>query len=216
MSPNCIEVERIADVEALAPDHPSRRHLEECPRCRSLWLSYQTFMAIEPVGGARPDAARLALAEFIRRRMAGTLPAQRPTRFTLRSLWAAPWRPIPLAAAAMIVVVAAVVLFRGGGRDEAPVLRGDSGVTAALTLNDPTRLADGSIQFSWSAAAEADAYEVRVYGPDLAELARRPATGTSLVVEAGFLPAGELTWRVVALHDGDVIETSAPASVTLP
>ena len=213
MSPNCIEVERIADVEALASDHPTRRHVEECPRCRSLWLSYQTFMATGPVDGARPDAARLALAEFIRRRATGTLSVERPSRFTLKNLWAG-WRPIPLVAAAMIVAVVAVTLFRGGGRDETPVLRGDSGVT--LTLTDPARLADGSVQFSWSAVAEANSYEVRVYGPDLAELARCPAAGTSLVVEAGVLPAGDLTWRVVALRDGDVVETSAPASLTLP
>ena len=49
LSADCIDVEEIGGVLELPAGHPSRRHAESCPRCRSLAASYVSFVAAEPV-----------------------------------------------------------------------------------------------------------------------------------------------------------------------
>ena len=68
MSPNCIEVERIGDIEGLPEEHSTRRHVTECPRCQSLWLSYQSFMKADVGDATHVDGARAALEKTIRAR----------------------------------------------------------------------------------------------------------------------------------------------------
>jgi len=58
-----------------------------------------------------------------------------------------------------------------------------------------------------------------LYGPDFRELYRSPNTAaTSLTVDRAVLPPDQtphldLTWRVFALSQGDVVATSAPGSI---
>ena len=67
--------------------------------------------------------------------------------------------------------------------------------------------------------AGADQYQVRLYGPDFSEIFRSAnTTATSLTVNpdrfAAKLPSTlDLTWRVYALSQGDVIATSPPGSI---
>ena len=70
-----------------------------------------------------------------------------------------------------------------------------------------------------AAMARADAYQVRLYGPDFGEIYRSANTAAaSMTVDRASLPPGQsshldLTWRVFALSQGDVIATSAPGSI---
>jgi hypothetical protein len=220
VNPNCIDVERIGDLSGLPEDHAARRHVKECPRCRSLWMSYQSFVK----AAASPDAdlewARRQLAATIRR-SAQEHPAGAPpsSRLSLRERWSVLLRPAPLVAAAALVVVAAVLWWRGGG-PEAPVMRGGEAAGPGLVLN-AAEVTATEIHFSWSAVPGADAYEVRLFDDGLDEVHHAgPVTAPEVVLDRSALPAlapgTSLTWRVLARRGGDVVETSSPASVTIP
>ena len=104
---------------------------------------------------------------------------------------------------------------------EAPVLRDDSAVSTAFALHAP-RIDGDTITLSWSSMSGADGYRVRVYGPDLVEIYRSPdVTEASFVLDRTALPSGlpsslDLTWRVYALSDGDVVGISPPGSIRIP
>ena len=72
MSPNCIDVERIADVES-SPE--LKKHVDDCPRCQSLWLSYQSFMTADVSSAPGADDARRSLEAVIRRQAGQAAPA---------------------------------------------------------------------------------------------------------------------------------------------
>jgi hypothetical protein len=128
-------------------------------------------------------------------------------------------KPAPLFAAAA-VVIAAVFVWNARGPQEG-VLRDDAAVSQPFSLQEATVGAD-AIRVTWTAMAGADAYQVRIYGPDLSEIYRHANVGeTSAVIDRSVLPAGlpptlDLTWRVYALAHGDVIEVSAPGSIRTP
>jgi len=219
LSPKCIDVERIADLATLPDDHESCRHARECPRCRSLWLSYQSFMEAGALPGANVEAARRELEARIRRHGASAFPAAAPPASRLKPgrFWPAWLRPAPVLVAAAVLALVAITVWRGG-EPEAPVLRGEDAGESALMLNPPDVSAAG-IRLSWSPMPGADAYEVRFFDDALSEVYRAPAAGTELVLDRSSLdvvPGTRLTWRVVALRGGDVVGTSSPASLTMP
>lgn len=216
MSPNCLDVDRIADVESAPESHPLRQHVAECPRCQSLWLSYQSFMKADVGDATNIEAARKALADTIRHK-AGVAPAPRASRMTTRPPWYVWLRPGLIAAMASLLTILAVSIWRGGGSDE-PVLRGDADATWSLQA---PRLADGSIVFEWQAVPGADAYDVQVFDDALNEVYTTGAvTTTTATVPREALPGvasgASVTWMVLALSGGDVVSTSPPASLTLP
>jgi hypothetical protein len=215
----CVDVERIGSVLEYPADHPVRRHTEECPRCRSLVQSYQAFLEASPAPGAGVTEARPRLDAAIRRGADAAFPAQARAPFPMKSggWWRAWVRPVPALATALVVVAAAFLFWPRG---EPTSLLRESGQAADawnLSVAAPT---DGSVLLSWNEVAGADAYEVRIYGPELDELLRLPSTATSVAVgRSAFpadLPAGaDLTWVVTALRGGDVMQTSPPGSLRL-
>jgi len=215
MSPNCIHVDRIADVET-SPE--LRRHVDECPRCQSLWLSYQTFMKADVAGAPRIDEARRELEATIRRQATNDAArATRPvSRLSTRRRAELGWlRPGLIAAFATILAAVAISVWRGSSNE--PVLRGGSQAVWELQTPHVTGIA---IVFTWSAVPGADAYDVEVYDDALNQVLHSAAvtTTTISVDRAAFanVPGGSaLTWRVRALKQGDVVTTSPPASLTL-
>jgi hypothetical protein len=215
MSPNCIDVERIADVES-SPE--LKKHVADCPRCQSLWLSYQSFMTADVSGAPQADDARRSLEAVIRRQAVQAAPdvAPRTSRLTTRRRAELSWlRPGLIAAMAAVVAVVAISLWRGGS-DE-PVLRGAP--EATWSLQSP-RVSGIAIVFKWGAVPEADAYEVEVFD-DALNLVLHSASVTTPTISvdrsafANIQPGTELTWRVRALRGGDVLATSPPASLRL-
>ena len=123
-------------------------------------------------------------------------------------------------AGAAVVAIAAVFVWTSRAPQEG-VLRDDGSQSQPFSLQ--AAQVDGqSIHLSWTAMAGADAYQVRLYGPDLNEAYRHPdLAGTSVVIDRSVLsddlpPNLDLTWRVYALSGGDVIEVSAPGSIRAP
>lgn len=218
MTDRCIDAERIGDVLALAPDSPERKHVESCPRCRSLAQSYAMFMETDAVPGANVADADARLSQW-RQNVIESAPAPAPKVRPgfLRSLLAGFMTRPALAAAALIVVAAAVVWLRV---DHAPEqrLRGSSPAsTEALSLSGARVSPTGSIDLSWSAQPQAQRYEVRIYAEDLTELARYHTAATEFTIPAGDIDtsAHVLLWRVVALANGNEIAVSAPGTIEL-
>lgn len=222
MKEECIDIERIAEVLELPADDPIRRHVELCPRCSALLLSYRAFLAAEDRPGADPGDAGRRLGRFIRSEIerpspdtsaAGAGPGR--TGFlsaALRSLFHRPaW------ALAALVVIAAAALWWRPWVSERPVLRGTPGGTSAASLElfVPQPLEDGSLLLSWGPLATADAYQVRLYDGELSEIARFDAgTETALLLRRSMLPAGApeaMLWRVAAFAEGDEIAASRPS-----
>jgi hypothetical protein len=217
MSPNCLDVDRIAEVGAVPEGHPLREHVANCPRCQSLWLSYQSFMKADLGGAARAGEARATLEESIRRRAAASGRAWPPVSLSARRpRWSGWLRPALVTAVAAALTLTAITLWRGDG--EQPVLRG---VEDARWLLAAPRPLDGRIEFEWQAVEDADAYELVLYDDALNEVYRSgtvTATTATVLREAlpGVADGASLTWRVLALRAGDVISTSPPSSLTLP
>ena len=213
MSPHCIDVERIADVET-SPE--LKRHVDECPRCQSLWLSYQSFISADVSGASRIDEARRALEATVRRSAATAAQPPRVSRLSTRRRAELGWlRPGLIAAFATIIAAVAISVWRGSSHE--PVLRG--GPKAVWELQTP-HVTGIAIVFAWSAVPGADAYEVEIYDDALNQVLHSAAVSTtSISVDRTALakvPSGAaLTWRVRALKAGDVVSTSPPASLTL-
>jgi hypothetical protein len=216
MSPSCIDVERIADVES-SPE--LRKHVADCPRCQSLWLSYQSFLSADVAGAPGADDARRSLEAVIRRQAGQTAAADvtpRTSRLATRRRAELSWlRPGLIAAMAAVVAVVAISLWRGGS--DQPVLRGGSAATWSLQA---PRVSGLAVVFKWGAVPDADAYEVEVFD-DALNLVLHSASVTTPTISvdrsafANIQPGTELTWRVRALRGGDVLATSPPALLTL-
>ena len=210
----CIDPERIAAVLELPADHPERVHAETCPRCRSLVASYLAFVEAEPAAGSDLERVRRLLDAGIRADAARWNPAPASAR---SFSWQRFFRPVPLVTAAL-VVIAAGALWMSRQPEESSV-RESTSPSQAFALAPAQFAADGSIRLSWSPMTGADQYQVRIFGPDFSEIYRSAnVPETTLVVERAALPANlpptlDLTWRVSALSQGDVIATSAPGSI---
>ena len=222
MEVQCIDVERIGEVVDLPAEDPRRRHADTCPRCHSLVATYLEFMKAEPVAGSGVEKVRAGLDAHIRAGAERFAPASTPASPLSRAAW---WRglfkPAPMLAGAAAVMLAAVFLWNTN-QPEQSVLRDDSARSQPFTLQAAQVDSDGTIRLSWTAMPGADAYHVRIYGPDLNEVYRHPDTAeTSVTIARSALPAElppslDLTWRVYALSGGDVVETSAPGSIRAP
>jgi hypothetical protein len=217
LSPECVDVTNIAAVLELPAEHPWRWHAESCPRCRSLVASYVAFVEGEPAEGSDLERVRGLLDARIR----ADASRWKPSRSSVRTFWwQALLRPVPLLAAGLVVIAAAV--FWTTREPEQSSLRESTTPAQAFALNPAELAADGNILLSWTPMAGADAYQARLYGPDFGEIYRSPnTTATSLTVERAALPPNQtprldLTWRVFALSQGDVIATSPPGSIRTP
>lgn len=219
----CIPVEEIHRALELPDSDPRRAHVRECPRCRALADEFRAFTEASVAGVEewRLAAAESSLAAALERELAG-LPggaaesepvaarraAPAPPAPWWQSLFAPAWKPA-LAIAGVIVVAAFALWPRLDERPGEPALRGGEASTVALVA--ATRNANG-IEARWQPIAGVDAYEVRLLSPELEELARFEAAGTSLALASDRLPpaarAGTVLLRVVALRDGDEVAFS--------
>lgn len=220
MEAQCIDVEKIGEVVDLPEGHPRRRHAQTCARCRSLLETYLEFMKAEPEAGSGLERARGALDASIRKGAERWEPA-RTSSITRESWWRGFLKPAPLLAGVAVAAIATVIVVTTRG-PEPEILRDDTVTAQPFSLNEAQVDASGAIHLSWTAMAGAEGYQVRLYGPDLSEVYRLAETReTSAVVARTALPADlpatlDLTWRVYALSQGDVIEVSAPGSIRAP
>jgi hypothetical protein len=201
VSHRCLEPDELEGVRALPPDHPRRREVETCPRCRQLLLSYVEFLEDR----SAPDTidregAAARLREAFEREMGGpagapmTQPeapggrseddarARTPSDVGPRS--AGVWRPhralrFVMAAAAVAVITSLIGVFlsdhvrRPAGREDVLRTAPDS---AGHRLRDrpilfQPRSVASGVELRWTSVPGADAYRVVFMGEDLSQLA---------------------------------------------
>jgi len=236
----CIDEQALGDVLALPSSDPQRRHVDECPRCRALAVSYREFLEPAPEEIASYGTAEDRQLTDFRERLTGAAPAPATTAHDSRARAAVPpasrpanagrsWsdrlfgralRPVwVLAAIAIAVGVMKIAPKSPPGSPAAPVLRG--GTPHELATATPSYAANG-VTLAWSANPEADHYQLRFFSSALAEIGRRDlGRDTSATLATGDLPtayaSGEtIFWRVVAMKSGDELESSAPGSLKKP
>lgn len=240
MTQRCHTPEEITELAELGPDDPRRAHLDACPRCQAVLLSFREFLRAEPLpAGARPAQASEQLDRVLQAEILG------PPSLAAASRQDAPeggrwWdrlagrlRPPVLAPAlAGAAVVALLVLLLPGRTPTEPAreLRGASSEAASqggddvrdLIWTETTALAEGGWLLEWRLPSGADRAEVILYASDLSELLRRefrdeqqwrlatPAGG-----EAGW-PAGARYWRVLGLQGAEEIARSTLQAIGQP
>lgn len=209
MANPCPTLEELTAWADLPAGDARRAHLQSCARCQAVVTSYAAFMEPEnlPAGADLQDAHDHLSASLDREiGVGGVGEVVRPAPSR--------WRPFswPSAAAVAAVIVVAVGLsVMRGGIERPPqrdVLRGGPDTAAAFS-GEILAGEDSGYRVSWPAAADPEAaYQVVVYGADLAELARYDV-GTTTVLNLT-PPTGAAFCQVVALRHGDEITRSQP------
>jgi hypothetical protein len=232
MNPSCIRPEEFGSIEALSADDPARMHLAECPRCQARWKAYRAFLedANSPARSEDEAAAEAALGSMVRTEF-GLLEeketAGRRPRFR-RASWRgwlssrARTRLLILTPSAALVAVAIVMLAANHQPlPGEPAFRGSES-SAILRLESPQTLPDGSIRLSWSAAAGADSYRIRVLDTALDPALQITVPGeTSTIIRPADLgdavrSGAQYLWRVTALRDGEELGTSGVGTLRIP
>jgi hypothetical protein len=247
----CPPVETLPEIAVLPLDgekvDPRRRHLASCPRCQARLADYRDFMAGgTPCPPRELHAAMASLDAALRAagdrdaalgaagdgaaggRAAAPRPAG-PRARVLSPVFGHPLAGHPLARvgfalAALFLLLVALDALPERPRQREIRLRAGEGrpSAAALVLEAPRLLADGSLEFAWQALPGADDYRLRLLAPDLALLAERPCGGATLLrlaaseLDALHVGGGVLVWQVEARAGGDPLALSPPATFSLP
>jgi hypothetical protein len=210
----CLENNELEEVLALPAEHPRRRHLEDCPRCRALLASYAEFLDPAEQSGSRPGDARREIREALDSRILGPDRSVEPSGNFFERLSAALWRPA-LALAAVVVIFLGVqnLFFDGPGelRYRGEAYSGDF-VFPVETLED------GSLEFRWQSVDGADEYRLVILGADLLEKETLSAgADTFLVIPAEraetLRQAGPLFWELNAFRSFDRLKGSQARSL---
>ncbi|MFN2370298.1 MAG: hypothetical protein ABR506_03990 [Candidatus Krumholzibacteriia bacterium] len=201
----CFEPREIARALDLHEGDPGRRHLDACPRCRSLALAYYEFMESAGPSDVEFSAADRELQE----RLAAAF-TDRQDRY--RPWWRVEWpRPI-WASAAVALAAAAVLLLTGelgrlGGGDLPPaggVLRGEdpgSGLVAERNA--------GALALSWAADPSADETVIVFYDKVMGVIGHAQTSESRLDLAAGDPRAAAAYCRLLRLAEGDTLGRSA-------
>ena len=234
MRNGCVSSEEIGAILRLPPDSPERQHLEACPRCRALLISYREFVEdrSSPPGANLQDAGA-HLREAFDETVAGrTETVKRPAWWTF-TRWV-PRLPLGLGRAWLLAPVTMLVvlgLYAGFGhlrRESGPDrLRGPAATEpgrgqGSILLLEARPQGTEAVELRWRAIPAASSYEVVVFGTDLKDLARlRSLTDTLCVVRRADLHpepgAGALLgWQVFAQRDGVTVASSPIGAVRLP
>ncbi len=226
MTDRCINIDQIDEILNLAEDHPTRLHVNDCPRCSSLFVSFQSFVEARPGSGMDLADADRRLGNFLEDRIgepvADVAVLPEPDGgggWFARFIAAINPRPVLATAAVVVVLSAAIALWWQPWVSEGPVLRNASSVNE-MEMNPPEILPDGSVQFSWPGLKGADQYFVVLNDLALDEIARLDAgLDTSYVLVSTALPEGApevLICRILAFQVGDKIAQSPPVTIDFP
>lgn len=233
----CLDPEEMGRVAQSSSDDPCLAHMRDCPRCRARLIAYREFVeqsAAAPGSDSATAAVRLRRAFDLELMGPGSREARRTatgsTKSRLRAWFNnATLRPAWALGAALML---AVVFYAGHewrhGSGPRHLLRGpapQSGFSAAHGRIDllPLRaLPSGGVELRWRGVPGADAYDVRIIGPDLGDLARFASVRDTVLVllpnhvpsDAG--PGAAAAWRVTALQGGRRLAESRVEPIHLP
>ncbi len=205
MKTHCFEPKEIAGALDLPEGDPGRRHLDRCPRCRSLALAYYEFMETNRHGDIEFETADRDLQQRLARAFNDWPRERRP--------W---WRvdlPRPIWASAAVAIAAGAVLLlvddlgRLGGGDLPPepgVLRGGDPASGLLV-----EVGAGGLVASWPAGPAADEAVLVFYDGQMRELGRVATGGSRVGVGPGDPLASAVYCRLLHVTEGDTVARSA-------
>lgn len=202
----CFEPREIAAALDLVEGDAGRRHLDTCPRCRSLALAYYEFME-------SPDATDVEFSAAdtdLQRRLARAFIGRDQER---RSWWRIEWpKPVWASAAVALVAVAVLLLwsdFGGSGGGDLPPGRG------SLRGEDPgtglrVEVGPAGLTATWPEPADtgADLAVIVFYDERMAEIGHTATGGRFLVVGPGDPLAAAAYCQLLRLADGDTVARS--------
>ena len=226
MVDQCLQIEDLAEILTLPQDDERRRHLADCPRCRTLARRYRDFLTPAPLP---PEADAEAASRALRERLTTALPelvpalenedrrSDRPVPARTRQIG---WRPDrkllrPLMAVAAVLVASVGLLTvrhqllepdAGRGFD-VPVLRGEVLASAALAITDIGSDSARGYRLSWGQPADTDAAELVLIDANLGEIARIDL-GTTGAFDLSQPPADARYARIEFLFAGDVVSST--------
>jgi hypothetical protein len=224
MKDRCFDPENLDKYLDLTEGDSDLEHLKGCSACRSLMLSYRSFLDPDDLPeGARSDLASVEMSRFLADNI-NTPEDEKPplslgTR--LRSAWEGLYFKPILAAAALCLVLG----FYWVGRDDAS-FHTPSGIVRELAddnagkwrLSPVTHQPGGGLQLTWGALIGADSYRVELLGSSLIVVGSFEATGLSSltlsVADLSSLTGKADFWRVVALAEGDEVGRSGTRSLS--
>ncbi len=236
MIEGCIPISELAEQDSWPPDDSRHSHLESCPRCQSLLLSYTTFTAPPdiPVGADVDDARARLSTSFCDKKTENSAPAleskQQPTTtraslfdtifdFLLRP----PVRFAMGGAVIILLVIGLPRLFDEPRFDPDTRILRDSEPPAgsrSITTAPPVRASDG-VLLTWRPAAEVDSYQVLFFDSGFTEIASFNAgldTMLTLTLDGLSVPNDEWStvfWRVSGRRGADEVVHSQMMSLDL-
>lgn len=219
----CPNVADLPGVAELPAGDPTRKHLEECPRCQSRLATYREFLGGK--GDCDPGLLQKSVDQLghdLDRRIFGNdQPSVQPVSAPFLR-WRSPVVRGALAVAASLLLFFAVDGFLDDPGRYPPQLRSDQsgGLKENPLMAVTNSLADGGIELSWQPLSEADSYLVEILDARFKPQVELPVSGqTNLTLPLTrlkeILPQpGPYAWVVIALKNGDEILRSEPAAFT--
>lgn len=229
MRERCFSPDEIGEIAALAPGSPERIHVESCPRCRALMLTYLEFLQDRsaPDGADLGDAETRLRAAYREVSLLKDAPGARFPGATLAGMirhrsrgarWA--WVFAPAAAAVLLVLgidTGLDILRKHSGADElrSPTIPHGATTPSTIELLEPRARGEDGLELRWRAAAGASSYEIVLFGEDLRDLARLgPFPDTTCVIRLLDLPDemppdAVIGWQVVGYDGSDPISHSS-------
>lgn len=226
MVDRCLQIEDLAEILTLPQDDERRRHLDDCPRCRTLARRYRDFLTPAPLP---PEADAEAASRALRERLTIALPelvpalesedqqVNQPVAAHNRQLG---WRPArnmvrPLIAVAAVLVCCVGLLTvrhqllepRAERGFDGPVLRGENLAPATLVVTPIASDMAQGLRLSWGQPADTDAAELVLIDANLGEITRIDI-GTTGSFDLSQPPTNAWYARVEFLLVGDVVSST--------
>ena len=193
----CFEPHEIAAVLELPDGHPGRRHLDRCPRCRSLALAYYEHAERADREGDETPGADADLQRRLAHAFAG-----RPAPSLSR--WRLDW-PWPVWATLLVSVAAALLLVCGELGTPRPGAGDGHGLDATLGPDGLT--------VRWDADPDTPRAVVVFYDAERRRLGERTTTASWLTVPPGDPLAEAASCQLLRVAAGDTVGRSAAVAV---
>jgi len=232
MVDRCLQIEDLAEILTLPQDDERRRHLNDCPRCRTLARRYRDFLTPAPLP---PEADAVAASRALRDRLTIALPELAPALESEDQRVGQPvsagkrrvgWRPDRKLAQPIIAVAAVLICCvglltarhqllepRADRAFDGPVLRGENLAPATFVVTNISSDMARGFQLSWGQPADTDATELVLIDANLGEIARIDI-GTTGSFDLSQPPAKARYARIEFLFVGDVVSSTRTIPLT--